>query len=106
MKAIAVSQGTTAEAVAEEVEQLFLMLAQAASTGASSSLRRLRMLQQAIVQREEQGETLSRLLPGGVAEKLRRDGRRIGETEMLDVTVSCRTSAATRRSPSTPTRPS
>ena len=29
MKAIAVSQGTTAEAVAEEVEQLFLKLAQA-----------------------------------------------------------------------------
>jgi adenylate cyclase len=87
MKAIAVSQATTAEAVADEVEQLFLKLAQAASTGASSSLRRLRMLHQAIVQREEQGETLSRLLPGGVAEKLRREGRRIGETEMLDVTV-------------------
>ena len=87
MKAIAVSQGTTAEAVADEVEQLFLKLAQAASTGAGSSLRRLRMLHQAIVQREEQGETLSRLLPGGVAEKLRREGRRIGETEMLDVTV-------------------
>ncbi len=45
------------------------------------------MLHQAIVLREEQGETLSRLLPGGVAEKLRREGRRIGETEMLDVTV-------------------
>jgi adenylate cyclase len=87
MKAIAVSQGTTAEDVADEVEQLFLKLAQAASSGASSSLRRLRMLHQAIVQREEQGESLSRLLPGGVAEKLRREGRRIGETEMLDVTV-------------------
>ena len=87
MKAIAVSQGTTAESVADEVEQLFLKLAQAASTGASSSLRRLRMLHQAIVEREEQGESLSRLLPGGVADKLRREGRRIGETEMLDVTV-------------------
>jgi hypothetical protein len=30
------------------------------------------MLQQAIVDREEQGETLSRLLPGGLAEKIRR----------------------------------
>jgi len=87
MKAIAVSRATTAEAIADEVEQLFLKLAQEASTGAGSSLRRLRMLHQAIVQREEQGETLSRLLPGGVAEKLRREGRRIGETEMLDVTV-------------------
>ena len=87
MKAIAVTQGTTAEDVADAVEKLFLKLAQAASTGASSSLRRLRMLHQAIVLREEQGESLSRLLPTGVAEKLRREGRRIGETEMLDVTV-------------------
>jgi class 3 adenylate cyclase len=45
------------------------------------------MLHQAIVDREEQGETLSRLLPGGLAEKLRRDGRHIGETESLVVTV-------------------
>lgn len=87
MKAIAVAQATTAEAVADAVEKLFLKLAQQASTGASSSLRRLRMLHQAIVMREEQGETLSRLLPGGLAEKLRKEGRRIGETEMLDVTV-------------------
>lgn len=87
MKAIAVAQGTTAEAVADGVERLFLKLAKEATTGASSSLRRLRMLHQAIVMREEQGETLSRLLPGGVAEKLRREGRRIGETETLDVTV-------------------
>ena len=87
MKAIAATRQTTAEAVADEVEELFLKLAQQASTGTASSLRRLRMLHQAIVLREEQGETLSRLLPGGVAEKLRREGRRIGETEMLDVTV-------------------
>ena len=87
LKAIAAAQGTTPEAVADGVERLFLKLAQETSTGASSSLRRLRMLHQAIVNREEQGETLSRLLPGGVAEKLRREGRRIGEAEMLDVTV-------------------
>jgi len=87
MKAIAVAQSTTVEAVSDAIEKLFLKLAQEASTGATSSLRRLRMLHQAIVLREEQGETLSRLLPGGVAEKLRREGRRIGETEMLDVTV-------------------
>jgi class 3 adenylate cyclase/FixJ family two-component response regulator len=87
LKAIAVTQGTTAEAVAAEVEELFLKLAKQASTGGSSSLRRLRLLHQAIVTREEQGERLSRLLPGGVAEKLRREGRRIGETEVLEVTV-------------------
>jgi class 3 adenylate cyclase len=45
------------------------------------------MLHQAIVDREEQGETLSRLLPGGLAEKLRKEGRKIGESEELEVTV-------------------
>jgi class 3 adenylate cyclase len=45
------------------------------------------MLHQAIVDREEQGETLSRLLPGGVAEIIRDEGRKIGDTEELDVTV-------------------
>ena len=45
------------------------------------------MLHEAIVEREEQGETLSRLLPGGLAEKVRLEGRRIGETEELVVTV-------------------
>ncbi|MFP5319885.1 MAG: adenylate/guanylate cyclase domain-containing protein [Acidimicrobiia bacterium] len=87
VKAIAAARGTTGADVADAIERLFLKLAEAASTGASSALRRLRMLHEAIVLREEQGETLSRLLPGGVAEKLRREGRRIGETEMLDVTV-------------------
>ena len=53
----------------------------------TSALRRLRMLHQAIVDREEQGETLSRLLPGGLAEKLRSEGKHIGETEELEVTV-------------------
>ncbi|MGQ0521175.1 MAG: adenylate/guanylate cyclase domain-containing protein [Actinomycetota bacterium] len=87
MKAIAAAQGTTAEAVSHAVERLFLKLAQQASTGGEGPLRRLRMLHQAIVDREEQGETLSRLLPGGLAEKVRREGRRIGETETLQVTV-------------------
>jgi hypothetical protein len=45
------------------------------------------MLQQAIVDREEQGETLSRLLPSGLADKLRQEQREIGETERVVVTV-------------------
>jgi class 3 adenylate cyclase len=45
------------------------------------------MLHEAIVNREEQGETLSRLLPGGVADLLVRQGRRVGETEAVDVSV-------------------
>jgi class 3 adenylate cyclase/DNA-binding NarL/FixJ family response regulator len=87
IKAIAVARRTTPEAVSDAVEHLFLVLAKGASTGDDSALRRLRLLHQAIVDREEQGETLSRLLPGGVAEKLRTEGRRIGESEELEVTV-------------------
>lgn len=87
IKAIAVQRGTPPEAVADDVEKLFLRLAEGASSGTGGALRRLRMLHQAIVDREEQGETLSRLLPGGLAEKLRTEGRRIGETEEVEVTV-------------------
>jgi len=87
IKAIATARGTTPAAVAEEVEDLFLKLAEGASAGREGALRRLRMLHQAIIDREEQGETLSRLLPGGIAEKLRAEGRRIGESERLMVTV-------------------
>jgi adenylate cyclase len=87
IKAIAAARSTTPEAVANDVEKLFLELAQGASAGMGGSLRRLRMLHQAIVDREEQGESLSRLLPTGLAEKLRRDGRRIGESEEVEVTV-------------------
>jgi adenylate cyclase len=87
IKAIAATRHTTPTAVAADVEQLFLKISQGATAGTAGSLRRLRMLHQAIVDREEQGETLSRLLPGGLAEKLRREGGRIGETEELVVTV-------------------
>ena len=87
IKAIAAAQRTTPAAVDEAVQSLFLKLAQRASSGESSALRRLRLLHQAIVDREEQGETLSRLLPGGLADKLQREGRHAGETERLVVTV-------------------
>lgn len=86
IKAIAAGRRTTPEAVADEVEALFLRLARDASAGATGALRRLRLLRQAIVAREEQGETLSRLLPAGWP-KVRREGRAIGETEVLSVTV-------------------
>jgi adenylate cyclase len=87
IKAIAAVQGTTPAAVNDAVEALFLKLSQGASAGASGSLRRLRSLHTSIMDREEQGETLSRLLPTGLAEKVRREGGRIGETEELVVTV-------------------
>ena len=87
IKAIAATQQTTPAAVNDAVEALFLKLSQGASAGTAGSLKRLRMLHAAIVDREEQGETLSRLLPTGLAEKVRTEGGRIGETEELEVTV-------------------
>ncbi len=87
VKAISAATNIPPEAVNDAIESLFLRLAREASAGRESALRRLRLLQKAIVDREEQGESLSRMLPGGIAEKLRRDGRNIGETERLDVTV-------------------
>ena len=87
VKAIAAARKTTPEAVNATAEALFMKLARGASDGQSGALRRLRMLQQAILEREEQGETLSRLLPGGLAEKLRADPQGGRRTERLDVTV-------------------
>jgi class 3 adenylate cyclase/DNA-binding NarL/FixJ family response regulator len=87
IKAIAAARRMTPEAVDAQVEDLFRKLAAEVSAGHQGALDRLRNLHRAIVDREEQGETLSRLLPGGIAEKLRNEGRRIGETERLNVTV-------------------
>ena len=87
IKAIAAAKRLPPEAVDAEVEAVFVKLAEGVSAGTEGALQRLRLLHKAIVDREEQGETLSRLLPGGLAEKLRRDGRQIGETERVIVTV-------------------
>jgi adenylate cyclase len=87
IKAIAVARHLPASAIDAEVEAVFVKLAEGVSAGTQGALQRLRLLHKAIVDREEQGETLSRLLPGGLAEKLRRDGRHIGETERVTVTV-------------------
>jgi class 3 adenylate cyclase/DNA-binding NarL/FixJ family response regulator len=87
IKAIAAARKTTPANVDAAIEQLFMRLAAGLSAGEQHSLERLKRLHRAIVEREEQGETLGRLLPGGVAEKLREEGRRIGDTEELEVTV-------------------
>ena len=87
IKAIAATRRVAAEAVDAEVEAVFVKLAEGVSAGDTSALRRLRLLHQAIVDREEQGETLSRLLPSGLADKLRQERRDIGETERVVVTV-------------------
>ncbi len=86
-QAIAVARKAPPEAVDAEVEAVFLKLAAGVSAGQQGAIQRLRLLHQAIVDREEQGETLSRLLPSGLAEKLRQESRPIGETERVTVTV-------------------
>jgi class 3 adenylate cyclase len=87
LKAIALTRGTTAADVAASVEQLFLKLATQATGGRDAGLRNLRRLHQAIVDREEQGERLSRMLPGGISERLRHGRRDASETQRLVVTV-------------------
>jgi class 3 adenylate cyclase/ActR/RegA family two-component response regulator len=87
VKAIAAARCTTPEAVNDAIEALFLQLARDASAGQEGALRRLRLLQKAIVDREEQGETLSRFLPGGLAQRLRTDRAGVERTERMVVTV-------------------
>jgi class 3 adenylate cyclase/ActR/RegA family two-component response regulator len=87
VKAIAAAAGVPPESVNDAIEALFLTLAKGASAGRGDALRRLRMLHTAILEREEQGQTLSRLLPGGLAEKLRVDRGAVERTERLTVTV-------------------
>lgn len=87
IKALALASQTTPTAVAASIERLFVKLADGLSAGSAGSLERLRTLHQAIIDREEQGESLSRLLPGGVADLLHAQGRRVGQTDELEVTV-------------------
>ncbi|WP_238435122.1 MULTISPECIES: response regulator [unclassified Frankia] len=87
VKAIAATRRQTPEAVNGEIEEIFLRLAEGASAGRRGALRRLRLLHTALLRREEQGETLSRLLPSGLAEKLSADAGAAGRTERLEVTV-------------------
>ena len=87
IKAIAIKRKTTCADVAASVEHLFFKLAKQATGGGDAGVRNLRRLHQAIVDREEQGEMLSRLLPGGIADRLRQHGHGSGEVERLIVTV-------------------
>ncbi|HSM02497.1 MAG TPA: adenylate/guanylate cyclase domain-containing protein [Acidimicrobiia bacterium] len=87
IKAIATALRTTPGAVDSSIAQLFVRLAEGLSAGQAGSLERLKRLHEAILRREEQGETLSRFLPAGIADQLRDRGRRIGETEEVEVTV-------------------
>jgi class 3 adenylate cyclase/DNA-binding NarL/FixJ family response regulator len=87
VKAIAAGAGLPPAAVDAAVEAVFRKLAAGVSAGSKAALGRLRQLHQAIVDGKEQGETLSRLLPSGLTEKLKATGLRIGETERVQVTV-------------------
>lgn len=87
VKAIAVAFQTTPADIDSRIEALFAKLGEGLATGNQVAIERLRVLQRAIADREEQGERLSRLLPGGVADRLRKRGHEISMTEELEVTV-------------------
>jgi len=87
IKSIATEERTTPADVDARIEKLWRRLAENLSAGSAGAVEQLKVLHRAIVDREEQGETLSRLLPGGLAERLREQGRKVGETERLEVTV-------------------
>ncbi len=87
IKRIAVAIKTTAADVDARIEALFVKLAEGVTAGSHAAVEQLRSLQRAIALREEQGEELSRLLPGGIADRLKQGGHRIGETDELEVTV-------------------
>lgn len=87
VKAIAASRNLPPAAIDDAIQKLFMTLAKGASAGQADALKRLRQLHGAILEREEQGETLSRLLPSGLARKLRTDKGAADRTERLTVTV-------------------
>jgi class 3 adenylate cyclase/DNA-binding NarL/FixJ family response regulator len=87
VKAIAAALDCPAEAVDAQIEELFLCLARGATAGQRCAVRRLRMLHTAILEREELGQTLSRMLPSGLADRLRKDRTAVDRTERLTVTV-------------------
>jgi class 3 adenylate cyclase/DNA-binding NarL/FixJ family response regulator len=87
IKGIAAGLKTTPASISDSIDHLFVKLAKEASAGASGAVSRLKMLHQALVDREELEESLSRLLPGGIAEKVRERGGRVGESEKIVVTV-------------------
>jgi len=87
VNAIAALRKTTATDVNAAIEALFGRLAEGLASGHTDSLDRLKLLQRAIVDRKEQGETLSRMLPSGVASQVLEQGRKLGETEELRVTA-------------------
>ena len=87
LESIAVALKTTSADVSQSVENLFSTLTRQAGAGGEHALRNLRRLHQAIVEREEQGQALSRMLPGGIAARMHSGAHRVGESELLTVTI-------------------
>ncbi len=87
IKAIAAATQSTPAAAEARVENLFVRLAEGVSAGTAGALDRLRRMHTAIIAREEQGQSLSRLLPTGVANHIRARGAHAGDSERLNLTV-------------------
>ena len=87
IKAIAAVQDTPPAAAGDAVEKLFLRLAQQASSGGQHSLRRLRLLHAAIVDREEQERDPEPPAAGRGGRPARAPGRQDRRDRGVDVSV-------------------
>ncbi len=87
IKVIAAATQSTPGAVETRIEHLFLQLAEGVSAGTEGALDRLKRMHSAIMAREEHGESISRLLPTGVAERIRARGAQAGDSEQMNLTV-------------------
>ena len=87
IKAIAVARRLPAEAVDAEVEAVFVKLAEGVSAGTQGRCSACDCCTRRSSTAKSRARPCPVLLPGGLAEKLRRDGRHIGETERVVVTV-------------------
>ena len=106
MKAIAVARGSSTNEVHAELDRVLSGMASNDSEGTA----RLRELYRALLDRDQQLDTLSRLVPSGLAEELRR-GSAIGQVrkELVSVLVAdvrgSTTLAVRRRRPRSPPQP-
>lgn len=87
VKAIAAATTRDLCDVSGAIDELFLKLARSADKGAHSAVARLRTLHDAIVDRRRFEQSLHRLLPGGLAEKLRANGVEPGRTEIVEASI-------------------
>ena len=81
VKAIAIAWNITPEAANDAIEDLFLKLAKEASAGAKARCAGCVCCRRRSSIAKNRARRCAACLPGGLAEKLRGDGRKLGETD-------------------------